>query len=463
LRNSATTNNTSSSNNSKNPNDKSVLSKRKQVRSSSNNNNNNVIINNSQSHHHHHHTGVIVVPNNESTTTTTISNNTLTTTQPQSSSISSLENINSTTPSSSSSLENNHKSSPPAHLSGDQNTAAAGLITMLIVYAMCYQRWTSHRQLASEFEAKRLAGVPVGPYSGVGGVWSPFQDYEWWIAAIGGLLLFWHYQTLYTAYDTAPSTVINPLLQVSSTWVLLGTAIPSVFTGEPFIQPFDLFCYVIIVVGGLLPSIEGDMWAMLKPAFWKQSFVKNAVLSEISLGLYDLLLSHVLKVGRLQMSDDSLIGEELSYIHSTAGPNLLENEFFFIAWCWFCVTFAFAYGLHPQLQNEYFALRSVPIRLVLLAALGQVFMFVGYYCSQFAYSWYYSASVVHAVEASMAQTLNLILSAIAKRCFNLGRDSAVSGMKFKLISVVVVSIGLFLIAFKDVGNPGGGGGGGHGR
>jgi hypothetical protein len=141
------------------------------------------------------------------------------------------------------------------------------------------------------------------------------------------------------------------------------------------------------------------------------------------------------------------------------GPNVLENEFFFIAWCWFVVSFSFAYGLHPRLQDEYLALQHVSVRVLALAGLGQVIMVVGYYSSSFGYSWFYQASVVHAAEASMAQGFNLIAAYVAKTCFNVGRDSAVQGMKYKVISVVIVSVGLFLIAFHDLS---GGGGGGHG-
>jgi hypothetical protein len=228
----------------------------------------------------------------------------------------------------------------------------------------------------------------------------------------------------------------------------LGTAIPAMITGGSFIQPFDLLCYGIIVAGGLLPSLQGDWKAMLRWSFWKQSFVKNAVLSEISLGLYDLLLSWVIKSGKLEGQG------------SEGGPNVLENEFFFIAWCWFVISFAFAYGLHPRLQEEYQALRKISPKIIALAGLGQVIMFIGYYSSQFGYSWFYQASVVHAAEASMAQGFNLIAAFIAKRCFNVGRDSAVQGMKYKVISVFVVSIGLFLIAFHDLAS---GNEGGHGR
>jgi len=342
------------------------------------------------------------------------------------------------------------------HMTGDQDTAVAGLVTLVIVYVMCFLRWTSHRKLAREFEAKRAAGMDVaGLSSGVGGVWSPFHDFEWWVAALGGVLLFWHYQTLYWAYDTAPSTVINPLLQVSSTWVLLGTGIPAMLTGADFIQPFDLFCYAVIVVGGLLPSLEGDFKAMLRGSFWRQPFVKNAVLSEFSLGLYDLLLAWVVKQGKLEMSHERAVGE--------FGPYVLENEFFFIAWCWFVVSFSFAYGLHPRLQEEYIGLQRVSPRMLVLAGVGQVLMVIGYYSSSFGYSWFYNVSVVHAAEASMAQGFNLIAAFTAKTCFNVGRDSAVQGMRYKVVSVVIVSVGLFLVAFHDLGKASTGSGGAHGR
>ncbi len=329
------------------------------------------------------------------------------------------------------------------HLTGDQDTAVAGLVTLVIVYIMCLLRWVSHRRLANDFEVSRLNGDFSQSSSCVGGVWSPFHDYEWWVAAVGGVCLFQHYQTLYWAYDTAPSTVINPLLQVSSTWVLIFTAIPAMITGASFIHPFDLFCYAIIVLGGLLPSLEGDVKAMLRVSFWKQDFVKYAVFSEFALGMYDLLLSWVIKTGKMQGRADH--GND---------PNLLENEFFFLAWCWFLVCFALAYGIHPRLQDEYQGLWRLPPRMVLLAAFGQFIMFVGYYFSQFGYSWFYQASVVHAAEASMAQAFNLITAYIFKRCFNVGRDSAINGMKYKVVSVFIVTIGLVLIAFRELSQMG---------
>jgi len=76
------------------------------------------------------------------------------------------------------------------------------------------------------------------------------------VACISGPMMFYHYLFLLKAYDTAPSTVINPLLQVSSTWMIFGTGIVAWFSGEKFITPFDFMCYIIISIGGLLPSLD---------------------------------------------------------------------------------------------------------------------------------------------------------------------------------------------------------------
>lgn len=72
-------------------------------------------------------------------------------------------------------------------------------------------------------------------------------------------------------------------------------------------------------------------------------------------------------------------------------------------------------------------------------------------------------TVVHAAEASMAQGFNLVAAYIGKTIFDVGRESAVKGMKFKVFSVIIVSIGLFLIAFSDMNDGGSSSGGGHGR
>ena len=163
------------------------------------------------------------------------------------------------------------------HIDSEQDCAIAGLVSMVVMYVICVKRWNRFLEVSTLcLEIQWSNDMPI-IQSGEASVlltetinddallktttsrvllWSAFEDLEWWLAAIGGLLLFCHYLTLLWAYDKAPSTVINPLIQVSSVWVLLGSAVPSTLLGNTFIRPFDLFCYVLIIIGGLLPSLE---------------------------------------------------------------------------------------------------------------------------------------------------------------------------------------------------------------
>jgi len=358
------------------------------------------------------------------------------------------------------------------HLTGEQDCAVAGLVTFAVVYLMSIKRTMDKGAADGSF-------TPHDELMGPDTVaWSPWKDVEWWVAAFGGFLLFWHYLLLLWAYDTAPSTLITPLLQVSSTWVLLGSAIPAAITGATFIRPFDLICYAIIVAGGLLPSVhEKGMSFMFSKAFWKKSFVRCTVLSEVCVGLYDLLLSACVgssarrthmgasvqlssiiyaryskSIGSLDVSStfDNVDGflENLQEKDGQAESvsTALEDEFFYIAWCWFVIVFAFTYLCHPRLRRGVINLRHLSIKVLVLSSFGQVLTILGYYLSQFGYSWYYQASVVHACESSLNQVFNLVLAVVLYRFFGLGRSSAASGVPAKLASCTIVSAGLFMLS-----------------
>jgi len=308
------------------------------------------------------------------------------------------------------------------------------------------QRWTSHSRLKQELVAADNIGVGTAAY---GTLWSPIHNYEWWVAAFGGCLLFYHYLVLYWAHETAPSTVINPLLQVSSTWLLLGSAIPAMITNSTYIEPFDLMCYAIVVCGGLLPSLNGNMKAMASLKFWKRDFVRYSFLSELTIGIYDLLLSFVLKASTAKEHEKALNPNNKEPI-LVLDDGILENEFFFIAWCWFAISFALSYALNPKLRQEFIGLWKLPVKIIVFSAFGQCLTLSGYYLSQFAYSLFYQVSVVHGAEASLGQAFNLITAFIAKKFFNIGRDSAVSNMKIKIISVTIVAFGLGLLAHREM-------------
>lgn len=131
-------------------------------------------------------------------------------------------------------------------MDGEQDAAVAGVVSTLFSYFMCLQRWNTYFKddsLLSDQSAKLL-------------LWTPLEDIEWWCASLGGVMLFLHYLFILWAFDSAPSTVINPLVQMSSVWVLLGSAVPAFLSGSTFITKEDLLCYAIIVFGGILPSLN---------------------------------------------------------------------------------------------------------------------------------------------------------------------------------------------------------------
>eukprot|EP00514_Thraustochytrium_sp_LLF1b_P008952 CAMPEP_0184548608 /NCGR_PEP_ID=MMETSP0199_2-20130426/6294_1 /TAXON_ID=1112570 /ORGANISM="Thraustochytrium sp., Strain LLF1b" /LENGTH=496 /DNA_ID=CAMNT_0026943229 /DNA_START=105 /DNA_END=1595 /DNA_ORIENTATION=+ len=318
---------------------------------------------------------------------------------------------------------------------GVQDCAVSGLSTGAVMYAIAFRRLQNSSLFSpkSGFGTGELLEETQAKF-----MWSPAQDSEWWMATLSGSLMFLHYMTILMAYDDAPSTVINPLVQVSSTWVLLGSAVPALLQGTTFITPFDFMCYVIIVAGGILPSVDGNLKRMLRTEFWKQRYVRNTVISEVSIGCYDLVMSYC-----LQTSGKKEKFREIS-------PADMEFEFFFIAWCGFVVTFCLTFSLVPFYRDRFINLKKIPVKVLVLSSFGQALTMLGYFTSQFAYSWFYQASIVHAAEASLSQAVNLLLAVIAFKVFALGRASAVDNLKIKLVSSVVVSFGLFLLAISEI-------------
>ncbi|GBG24179.1 Hypothetical Protein FCC1311_003972 [Hondaea fermentalgiana] len=326
------------------------------------------------------------------------------------------------------------------HLDGVQDCAVAGITTGSIMYMLSLKRvhlsrHAIHAAAAAatlEKDSASLQGNSQPQF-----IWSPGDDLEWWLATLSGILMFSHYFFLLKAYDNAPSTVINPLIQVSSTWMLVGSAVPAALTGSTFIRPFDLFCYFVIVLGGILPSLDGDFKRMLRWKFWKQSYVRNVVVSEFAVGIYDLVMSYSLKSSAKKEKFRGIL------------PADLEFEFFFIAWCGFAVVFCIVYALVPSLRQRFIDLQNIPRKIIFFSGFGQLLTLFGYYLSQFAYSWYYQASIVHAAEASLSQGLNLLFALGALKLLGVGRESAVSNLRIKILSCLIVSVGLFMLTMGE--------------
>jgi hypothetical protein len=164
-------------------------------------------------------------------------------------------------------------------------------------------------------------------------------------------------------------------------------------------------------------------------------------MSEITVGLYDLIMTYCLRMS----------GRKDKYREYSTTD--LEAEFFFIAWCGFSLTFCLLFALVPWLRQKFLDLRKIPRNIVMLSSFGQALTILGYYCSQYGFSMYYQASIVHACEASLSQFTTLVFVIIAYKCFGIGRETAVEDLGIKIASCLIVSFGLFLLAYSEEEDP----------
>ena len=88
-------------------------------------------------------------------------------------------------------------------------------------------------------------------------------------------------------------------------------------------------------------------------------------------------------------------------------------------------------------------------RYIALSGLSEGLTIVGFYLASIAYGLFYQAGIVHAAEASLSQLLNLAIAFILLKGFGVGRSSAVGSMSAKVVSFVMVTIGLFLCTLED--------------
>ena len=141
-------------------------------------------------------------------------------------------------------------------LTGEQDAAIAGLVTILMllgtVVVTIGQAWSS----GGSSEVPHLH-------------WGPTTHVQFWFAMLGGSCAFMHYYFLLKAFEGAPSTVLLPLVQVASVSVLLGSSVVSLTRNEPWITPVQGLAYVLMFVGGILPSCGGQLSALMERAFWR--------------------------------------------------------------------------------------------------------------------------------------------------------------------------------------------------
>ena len=120
--------------------------------------------------------------------------------------------------------------SADASLSGTQDAAISGLVTAT---------WL----LGSVLYKLVLAPGALAHASAVEMRWRPDTHIEFWFAMLGGLCAFLHNFYLLKAFEGAPSTVLLPLIQVASIWVLLGSSVIALFRGQRFMSPLHGLAY----------------------------------------------------------------------------------------------------------------------------------------------------------------------------------------------------------------------------
>jgi len=225
-------------------------------------------------------------------------------------------------------------------------------------------------------------------------------------------------------------------------------------------------------VGGVLPACAGQLTQLLSRSFWRQSFVTYAVGAELALGLHDLMLSGTSYSSPQQQQQQqqqqaglpaasgtldgagvaSAVGAEPSH-----GSDDSAESFEFFVWsrCSFIVTFCALYLGNSSLYAELLDMFSgrVAHKYVYLSVISEGLTIVGFYLASIAYGLFYQAGIVHAAEASLSQLFNLLIAFLMLRVFNIGRSSAVSSMSIKLVSFVMVTIGLFLCTIEPERAP----------
>lgn len=169
-------------------------------------------------------------------------------------------------------------------MSGEQCTAIAGLVLFPCTVVL-------HALIPPEHAAFG-AGTGAAPHK--------YGPPVLWLAALGGVTQGLAALALYKAYETAPSTLIVPLTQLTAVMTLITstlTALAAPFFPEllgmmshSMIHPKDLLAYVVVLVGGLYPVTKGNISQFFDRGFWLQKFVVVVLVNDFLLALaYEII------------------------------------------------------------------------------------------------------------------------------------------------------------------------------
>lgn len=248
------------------------------------------------------------------------------------------------------------------------------------------------------------------------------------VAVAAGSIHFTAYYSTLSAYKTASSTVITPLMQLSAVFLLVATIVANLLGIRAVpMRVHHLAAVVLIFVGGFLPAAKGDVWQLFTLAFYRQPAVRACLLGELLICCYNILLHYCTFEDQVSQTHDSVL------------------QFFCFSRIGNFLACALRVMSTPSLQQQLRSLDVVDLKFIKIALLGESLSVVGVCIVTFAYAMFYEPAVVNAAEGGIQQLLNLCFAVIARTC-SFGRK--VDHPQVKFISFVLVSSGLCLSVFQ---------------
>ncbi|KYQ93106.1 hypothetical protein DLAC_05733 [Tieghemostelium lacteum] len=315
------------------------------------------------------------------------------------------------------------KSKHEERLSGIQGSLVSGLVMLFVVLFL--HMIVGDKELYAYYDHyHQNAGISdgQGPATGV-------HPKIITIAAVAsGSLQCAHLIYFLKSFEGSSSTVIVPLMQLNSVFVLPFTIILSILSQfYPILAAFHkiitfkhLLAFSLIFIGGFYPSLDGNLSTLTKASFWRQYSVRQILISDFFIAVYYLLVSFC-----------------------TNEPGAMSNKSFFILSIYGnCLTFLVLVVFLRQYRKAALSLMTLSRKYILLAVAGESFSLVGYFFVSISYHLYYNSGIVSAAEGALNQLFNLLLAISLKKLFNFGRE--VERINEKLFSCLVVSIGLVL-------------------
>lgn len=266
------------------------------------------------------------------------------------------------------------------------------------------------------------------------------------LSLAAGVVHFCSYYLTTKAFETASSTVITPLLQMSAIWMLPISMFNSYFqiVESDMIEPVHLGSFALIVLGGLLPAARGNVARFFEAEFWKIPAVSLCLIGELGVCIYNLLL-HRCTYRRsgsvLQFFVLSRLGNvaAASILICSGGQNGVISRLGTATTPTSPVPTEMSTTSSPGWSSS-----NVPSnwRYWAIAALGQSLSVLGVFVIMVTYSVFYEPAVVNALEGGMQQLLNLLFATLLYRLCSFGRP--VGHVRVKLVSVLLITTGIYL-------------------